>query len=492
MYSQDPKVRRRKLKLRFFAYGVMTIATITLATLSIFYVLGYRLDDSFDVARGALVKFDSRPRGANVTVDGTVLDTTAYQANLAAGEHTVSYSLKGYQGWQKTITLKPGEVRWLNYARLLPTSITTSSIEQLSGIQQAKASPDRQWYLLHQQADRPTFTLVDVRDEEAIESDAIGLPPESYGGTRGEVPGTFAIDSWSNDSDFFLVKHTAVNGTVSFIRVPRADPQESVNLTQLFNLNLKKVIFASNTAGTFYATDANQTLYRLDINNPDETIVIGKRVSAFDDLSASKLAFVSPAKLSQEAAALGTKKNNQSSVKIWQREGEEATEIYPVPSKPRTSLAYHQYFNREYIGVVSGNNVTVIEAPLESSRKTVLSDTLQFTPSYSSISPGNRFLLVQNGKKAYVYDIELDQSFPFDVPGQKRSLQWLDDHHLAYTGGGSLRLKEFDGTNTQLVTSVRGQHDVLIGASNGVLLSIGTDTGGPAVQRSFLLNEADR
>ncbi|MGH7927192.1 MAG: PEGA domain-containing protein, partial [Candidatus Binatia bacterium] len=225
----------------------MTIATIILATTGILYVLGYRLDNSFELARGGLVKLDSWPQNVDITIDSVAVNRTPHQRNVAAGEHTVSYAREGYQGWQKTVEVRPGAVLWLNYARLVPTSITTTVLDRLPAVHQTSTSPDREWYVVHDTAASPAFRLVDVRNEDDIKIGTLNIPATAYK-TEPQATHSFDIIAWDVDSDYLLVRHRT-GAAVEYLRVPRDDPAETVNISQLYKLDLRSVQFASDTAG---------------------------------------------------------------------------------------------------------------------------------------------------------------------------------------------------------------------------------------------------
>jgi hypothetical protein len=72
MFNPDLSSKRAKLALRFFTYGVMTVASAVLTAFLVFVALGYRLDKDFNFSQGGLVQFRSFPNSANVTVDGKV------------------------------------------------------------------------------------------------------------------------------------------------------------------------------------------------------------------------------------------------------------------------------------------------------------------------------------------------------------------------------------------------------------------------------------
>lgn len=489
MYSQDPEIRRRRVKLRFFAYGIMTLATVLFGIVSLYYILGYRIDNSLGVQRGGLLKFDSRPQGARVTLDGQDIQSTPHQTNADAGEHTVSYSKDGYQGWQKTVNLRPGEVLWLNYARLVPTSITTSAIRDFSSIHQASASPNREWYIVHATPAQAEFTLVDARNESDVKNTQISIPKEAF--TAGAGKHVFEIQEWSRDSRFVLVRHTA-GKTVEFIRVSRENPSESINLNKLFDIPLVTAQFAANNPNALFAKDTHDTLYRLDVNNKENPLEIADAVSSYDDLNVSEVAYIGQASVNETTDA--DKKVSNRVLYIWRDNEKTPKELRTVPADSAAHVSYNPYLAHDYVSLAFENSISVIQDPL-SSTKTVMSDVMPTTAASLEASPGSRFFIMQNKSSVYVYDIELGRSYQFTVPAQNsRPLQWADDHHLVLSGGNSLRLVEFDGMNTQQITSVAGSYDALFGADGEVMLSIGknTATGKPELQQSFLLTEADR
>jgi hypothetical protein len=55
------------------------------------------------------IDIDSRPRGAQVRVDGRLLGAAPMRAlDLTAGEHLVTLELPGYATWTRRVTVVPG------------------------------------------------------------------------------------------------------------------------------------------------------------------------------------------------------------------------------------------------------------------------------------------------------------------------------------------------------------------------------------------------
>ncbi len=484
MYNQDPKKRRKQDRLRFFGYGAMTIVTVLLAIVSVYFVLGYRLNNSLQVQQGGLVKFDSRPQAATVIFDGVKTGQTQSQLNSVVGQHTVAYNREGYESWQKTVNLHAGEVLWLEYPRLIPSLITTTSVAGVANVQQAMTAADRQSMLLHETPDAPIFTLVNASNEVKPVETTLALPQAAYTEPQADKPSTFEIAMLSRDGDFALIKHTYNDNAIEYIRMPIAQPDRAENLTTLFGKPLTGLRFAEGSNTIFIGIDANATLYRLDYGAADKPTTIATKVVAFDELNESTVTY----------AIKPTEKDTSRSIYVWQK-GDKRTKVGAVNSDDPLQLYYNEYYGHTYITQVLGGSLSIIEDPLNSSKTQTSQMSLSFTPSAVKASPGNRFIMLQHGESIAVYDIELAQLYTFTSPGETRpSLQWADDHRLALTGNGSLRLVEFDGTNGHAITSIATSQDVLIGTQGRVILSIGKDATGQnlQLQSSSLLTPADQ
>jgi hypothetical protein len=66
--------------------------------------------------RPSEVAVKSTPTGADITVDGKFSGNTPSTLQLSAGDHTVSVTAKGFQKWERTITVSAGGAITLNAA----------------------------------------------------------------------------------------------------------------------------------------------------------------------------------------------------------------------------------------------------------------------------------------------------------------------------------------------------------------------------------------
>ncbi len=138
---------RRQIVQRALTYSLMAVATIAGVAVCIAWAMGYRFNlESGEVSQVALLQFNTYPRGAMVQIgEATLTARTPTRANIKTGKATVEMSLNGYHTWTKTISALPSTVRWLDYARLVPTEIKTQSAHTFSDVDDIEPSPDRKW-----------------------------------------------------------------------------------------------------------------------------------------------------------------------------------------------------------------------------------------------------------------------------------------------------------------------------------------------------------
>ena len=151
---------------RIAIYAGMTISVVTVVTLLVFVMLGYRFNrDTSTIQQGGLVQFNSKPEGASVTIGKANLsDTTPSKITVNPGDYDVKMQLAGYLPWEKNVTIEAGEVLWLNYTQLVPTNIETENIATFNSVAQAETSPNGKFYAVVSQRAQPTVTFVELND----------------------------------------------------------------------------------------------------------------------------------------------------------------------------------------------------------------------------------------------------------------------------------------------------------------------------------------
>lgn len=451
MIHIDLSSKRARLALRFFSYGVMTLATIFLTIAAVFYAMGYRFNQNdLTFEQGGLIQFRSLPGNAQVVIDDKLQNfTTPGRANLGAGTHTIKMQLSGYRTWQKTVTLGAGQLLWLDYTRLLPETITTREAATFSAATDALASPDHKWMLVHNKADQPNFQLVDMNDpKKPLLSDL--TVPESQLTKDGDNYGAFKIVEWDLSSRYILLEHT-VKDTHEYLRLDRQHAAEAKNISRLFSLNITEAHFAGSNSNILYAKTDN-VLRSVDIGANSASAVLIAGVEQFMVYGNDTVAFVAT-----RNATEGDDATKQRIAGIYVNGKETIARTYPASAT--VHVAYSEYTRHAYLAITAGDSkMTILRDPTVTTKDNlqVAAIDLGKPVAWLKFSSNGRMLVLGNGSTVATYDLELDKTTSFTVSGAELTapLQWLDDYYLWTDAGGGLRIFEYDNTNGREITTV--------------------------------------
>jgi hypothetical protein len=474
VFSIDFSSKRAKLALRFFTYGVMTVSTVVISTVLVFFALGYRLDRNFNFTQGGLVQFRSFPEGAEVTVNGKKESfKTPGKVNLPAGRHTATMSLQGYRSWSKSFSVDAGQLIWLNYARFIPETVVTDTVQEFPSLTASLPSPDRRWLLLQMTANAPDFNLVDFSDEQKPKLTSFQLPEVALTKKDGKF-GTFQLVEWDLKSQFALVKHQ--NGDVrEFLRIDRSKPDEAINMTRIFGLNIMEAHFSGNNANVVFA-NTDGILRRLDIGSKSASGALVNDLKQFIVYGEESIAFTST-----PAPTTGSRQQI-----IGVHRGDKLTTVRSLPLDKQVVFAYSEYDDHEYLAVATtdSSKVEVIRDPRTDGANDPSAVFAQFdlgkSAKWLSFSNNGRMLVAQNNNTFATYDLEEAKSYQFalDFGAEITSkLSWFDDFYLWSNVGGKLRIIEFDGKNDREITSVQPNFGVTLSSNGKRLFSVGKPAG---------------
>ena len=448
-FNIDLSSKRARLALRFFTYGVMTLATILLTILAVFYAMGYRFNQNdLSFEQGGLLQFRSVPQNAQVVINDKLQNfTTPGRINFSAGNHTVKMQLEGYHTWQKNISLAPGELLWLNYARLIPQNITTTKMADFDQITGAMASPDRKWMLVHTKADQPIFKLVDFSDvKKPVVTDL--TIPDSQLTKKDDAYGQFVIKEWDLNSRYILVEHTNKD-TRELLRIDRQKAVDAKNVSRLFSLNILEAHFAGGNANLLFA-NTDGVLRSLDVGASTASAALVNGVEQFMVYGDGAIAFVA----TQDGSSAGVK---QRVAGVYTQGKETVARTFAADAK--VQVAYSEYVRHAYLAVHTGDGtIKVLRDPTATTKDNA--EVAEFKVANSAqwlkFSSSGRMIIAGNGNDVANYDLELDKLTAWQVsgPALTRPLQWLDDYYLWTDAGANLRVFEFDGNNDHQITSV--------------------------------------
>lgn len=468
---------------RIVAYVITIGAILTIVTVTLLIVLGYRLNGTNGLEQGALLQFDSQPNGATVTVDGRILNgRTATKLSVVAGNHTVSYSRDGYETWAKSFDIVAGTLTWLDYVRLVPKDRTTESVASYPSLVDAKVAPNGEAVIMQEKADAPVFQLVDIRSD-TIRSTTLTLPAKAYG-QSGEpnVAHSFAIKEWDVGGRYALLRHTTP--TLSeWIVMDTRDTEQSVNVTALLSINVSDLQFAGTSGNVLYGlTDG--VIRRFDLSSGTISRALVTNVANFSIYATDTITYVGTDPRNTAHQVAGIYRDGQDQAFVMR-----TVETANMP----LFIATARYANEDYIAIAQGATVTVTKGRYPTSTDEITTHqhevavfTLQGDATALSFSPGDKYLVAQTAASLTSYELEHKRQTTASVQtGQP--LRWLDGAHLWGDHEGQLTMRDFDGTNVYVINAVEPGFTVKINNNNRYFYSISKDDTGYSLQRVRIL-----
>lgn len=484
MFNIDLSSKRARLALRFFTYGVMTLATILLTVLAVFYAMGYRFNQNdLSFEQGGLMQFISTPPSAQVVINDKLQSfSTPGRINFGAGTHAVKMQLTGYHTWQKTVDLAPGQILWLNYARLIPQNITTTKMADFESVTNALTSPDRKWMLVQVKPDQPVFKLVNFNDpKKPVVTDL--TVPDTQLTKKDDKYGQFVIKEWDLNSRYILVEHT--NGdTRELLRIDRQKAADAKNVSRLFSLNILEAHFAGGNPNVLFARTDN-VLRSLDMGASTASAALIPGLEQFVVYGNDTVAFVA----TRDGATPDVK---QRVIGVYTEGKETIARTFPADAK--VSIAYTEYTRRAYLAInTGGGTIKILREPTATTKDNaeIAEMKVPNEVQWMKFSSSGRMLVAGNGNDVANYDLELDKLTTWKISGPALSqpLQWLDDYYLWTDAGGTLRTFEFDGANDHQITAVQEGLIPSLSQDGAYVYSFKKNATGVELQSSQLVKE---
>lgn len=468
--------KRKRQAILFFTYGFMTLATLFISAVCLMLVMGYKFDISHGrIEQGGLLQFRSIPTGAEVTVNGVKQPfQTPGKLDISAGRHTVVMSKAGYGNWQKTVPVKAGELRWLNYARLIPNELKTQSRLTTGLIDSAMSTPDRKFVATVIQSATPQVVIYDVRDPENIVEQKYDLPPAVLGIT-GDQTATIDIAEWDFGSRFLLLS-SKVGETTSYIRLDsRAENGEPINISKEFNLPFSAMHF-SGTSGQLYYALTGQDLRKLDLGAKSVTQPLITGVSQYVLYKENDIAYVSSTPTSVSA---GVYLDNKPTV------------VRTYGPQEKIIVDISEYYSKHYLAVTAKNRLSLIKDPSNqtASQKDHASFPIPSEASWLDFANSGRFITAGAGYTLTTYDIETSEKHLININSDASTQRpkWLDDFYLVDNTAGKARIYEYDGLNEHSIVASESNLPVFFSEDGEYLYSFARQNDKISLQSSRLV-----
>ena len=496
---------QRELAIRAFKYFIMTLAVAVGVILSLFWAMGYRFNfNDRQISRVALLQFGSFPSNANIYLnDNRLSASTSARLNVEAGENTVRFSREDYRSWQRTVYLLPGEVRWLNYARLIPNTITTSMVREFSDIKQMLVSPDRNWLIIRtsdndrhvddahgSEATNETsflLTLADISNSQNVRFSYIEVPADKTQMPSHYQAEKFEIIEWSSDSRYILVRHT-IDESEEFLLIDRRNPNQVINLNRNLNqynteIVLRNIKFSANSGNGLWALlGYDNCLVRIMPNNNFISDEIDCGVKDFTVSSDNKIALISVESTNLDYGSESEAEEKLQFVKIY--DGRNITIIRERTKSATLKIDIARFKQQDFLVIGEGEVVTIYQGPIQNLTNNPIYLSSPGGIDWLNISPGGRFIVAGRGGRIVSYDLEVHSNYSFEV-SDNASLRWLDNYRLITNNNDQIQIVEFDGANRENIVS--GFGNIALSRNERFLFSLSNQNGNVILQRSQLV-----
>lgn len=461
----NKKAKKRALRIRLAAiYGIMVVAVLLLVAGLYFIVQGYRFNQ-FDgkIEQGGLVQFNTTPTGADVWLDEFQLaNRTQSKLTVGAGSHTITMQKNGYNPWKKTVTVRAGEILWLDYVRLIPNNLTAESVLPLTGISSAKASHDAKTLAVIENAAVPAVTFVNL-DSTAPTKRQITLPVDTYIIATEPDTNTFELYAWSYDNRYILLKHTT-GASTEWISLNTADGKIAKNITTVLGVDAKDVQYSVDDANTLFILTAANEFRKADIDQKTITGPLLQNVSEFSMYDPSTVVYATNEDPTTHKRTAGYYTLGAATPRaVYQTEPNDKESLH---------ISINKYYGRFYQAVAHGSAVMIFTGDVPASDP---KEPGTFTPvvtldmnaesSYVDFSPGqHRFIYAGGGNRVITYDLDLKHGADISLQAapQKR-IEWVDGFHFVANEDATVRLYDYDGTNGHdMFTNVTGSDVALL------------------------------
>lgn len=467
-----PITKRQKIlrALTIFLFVPLIIGiTVTILTLQL---LGYKFQlgtNTVNLEQGGLLQLDSKPHDATIYVDDEIVQRPAIATSsvirhdIANGNHTVKFERDSYESYTRDFTIKPEQVLWLNYIRMIPSDKTIEEVFSSEQISDSIVSSGGNRIAILSDNKKPNLTVIDITtDTPKIQN--VTLSEDIF--TLSGKNETYKLLEWAPKGDKYILLEKTTGNKKQWAVVNTQDIKET-KLAGQIPTNAKSISFYNDdqsklfglSAGKIITTKWNNTdsdLESFGVNikevtySGNKTLTYSKQTDEKNDVI-YQIKFNNLKQISENASIQGVSSIHSSDVQNYElKEYENQWYAAYIPKNNTT--------NSTTIGYAK---ISGVDSENQDDHFIFSQDVDNF--NYDNIkkigfSPSGRFIYVQKNNSILTYDLELNTSAKIDLVKEDVNYGWLDDFHFWITSSDGLRIVDYDGQNSyQIANSMINQ-----------------------------------
>lgn len=448
-FEERERQRRRQMIGVVIAEIGMFLAVIAIVVIATLAAMGFFVTPDGTIEQSGLVQIHSTPTGGTVDLDGsTLFSKTNLTRSLTAGEHKIKISRDNYDTWEKTIKMYSGMLIRLYYPRLFLKNRTPETVERL-GQELEFFEPSKDYaYILYAAKTSTKWQMMNIRGDEVCTT-TLEMAEVLPGVEKGSFSGKIAYLQWSRNSDRVLIK-TESGGKAEWILVDLRDIRKSLNLTRTFGLEFAQVEMIDDSATQLFALE-KQNLRKINIADQAVSRVLLSGVENFAVQGSNVIYTMIKNDADAKYKVIGVYKDGERG----------GTTIAKLKADDQTKVALTKYYDEDYMAFIVNDKMTVYYGALPSYRENVAeTDFLNFkvlidgaqlavVPEEVSASEEGEYLVMRNGRKFVVADLDMGDLYEYEA-GTER-ISWLNESMLFATGDSRLEVWDFDNTNRRVL-----------------------------------------
>lgn len=465
MFSIDTESPRFKSTLRAIQYAVLSLLVVVGTIILVFAGQGYDFNrGTGQVIQNGLLLINTLPENALVTINGQPeSDQTPGRFALPAGEYDLALSLDGYRDWNKQITVTPSGVEWVYYPLLVPIELTTARVGVWRNLEFIAPTPNGRSLLVRQATKQLSFSLVEVDNAAVTNELTINPPATMLDLSEGDSIGTFNFIEWSENGRHALVGYEQ-GELAQILWLDTENPSNSLNLNQVFDLNLSEPVFIDGDAQRLYVL-VEGDLRRLDLDERTISAPLARGVASY---KATRDRFVTYLASVDGVTQIGLIEGNDARLLRNNLDGAASRYDFTVAE-----------FDREfYLALLDTLNNQLVIATNPHQPDSSVADVVLDSPGarFVSFSVNGQFALAQGGGSFVSYDLDRARTHRYNTPfvqPAEAEMVWMDGYRLVgFDRKGQMHIFEFDGGNAEKMLAVNPAFDVFFTPDFDALYSV--------------------
>ena len=476
--------KRKALRWRIVRYIIMVSAIASIATLSVLVLLGYRFNRTTGVIQqGGLVQFMSEPTKARVTIGSAKLvDKTPSKITVNPGEYLVKMEKEKYRMWQKNVTIKAGEVLWLNSAKLIPRDIKTETTLSIPKVSDSFAQPGSGYISILPERAKPAIARYDIRSN-TVKSESFNLASLKLAKADKHA---YSFTDWDGDKDRAVLKH-AYDNLSELVLVNYDDNTRSFVVSAIGKATPIDVIADPRNERNLVVRYSDGSVRLVDSDDGEVSPVVVSNVSTITSFGSSIV----------YTRTVGAGKVETGYVTLDSQQKLKPVRL--INTKQPVRFQIQQYFDTYFVTTIIGKNVTLQRTsslPRSSdsalvSLKLVTTFALDSVPLDIRALDAGQQVSIRQPSAVTNYDVELKALTSTDIAGAKQgadvNVRWLDQFHYYVDTDGTLLQYEYDGENQSDIVKVTPGYAAGYSQNGKYLYTVLKTENGFALQRSTMI-----